>query len=77
MCLGGGGSRWRNMGFSPVCFVFGPLWASSPPLSGPFDATEVIVDYSLLSASIFVRASRGTRGGEAKAATYFYTNFPL
>lgn len=30
----------------------------------PFDVTEVIVDYSLLSASIFIRASHGTRRRE-------------
>ena len=43
-----------------VYFVFGPLWAFPSTTVWAFDVTEVIVDYSLLSASIFIAASHGT-----------------
>lgn len=47
-----------------VYFVFGPLWAFPSTTVWAFDVTEVIVDYSLLSASIFIAASHGTPRGE-------------
>lgn len=80
------------MGFdtASVYFVLEPLWVSTSTTVWPFDATEVIVDYSPLSASIFICASHGTGGGSAEgaevgeggwkraqAAIYICTNFPL
>lgn len=70
-----GGSQWRNMGFSDVCFFLDPLWTSSVPLSGPVDVTEVTVDDCL--PSYLSKLHVGHHNGEAKEATYFYTNFPL
>lgn len=59
--------RYRYAGFDidAVYFVSGPLWPPHPRTTAwRFDVTEVIVDCSLLSASIFIRASHGTQKRE-------------
>lgn len=51
---------WPSVGFLSTT-----VWA--------FDVTEVIVDYSLLSASIFIRASHGTQKRERQGLPFIST----